>query len=939
MRNSSQRLSFSALLATMLVGCAQTTPTVAQSSPAENRVAAAEPLRVGASAGETRDAARTLKPDDFKGLAWRSVGPANMGGRVADVAINPGNAKTYYVGYGTSGLFKTTNAGTTFAALFDKEATASIGSVAAADAPGDWPGWKSEPPPPAPLTAEEEKNRGKGKIVWVGTGEGNGRNSSSYGRGVYRSTDGGATFKNVGLPDSHDIPRLAVDPRSPDVCYVAALGHLWGANAERGIYKTSDGGATWQHVLKIDENTGAIDVIVDPKKPDTVYAAMYQRRRTAWSFKSGGTEGGIYRSRDAGATWSKLTNGLPEQTGRIGLDAYVGNPQIVYAVIESDLGGAGVEPFDNRSRSGGVFRSEDGGDTWKRLSEFTPRSFYFSKIRIDPKNDQRVYVLGYGLSISDDGGKTFRAGGARKPHGDLHAMVIDPGDTDHLLLGTDGGVYSSFDRGQTWNFLNYLATGEFYNVAVDNSDPYRIGGGLQDNGSWIGPSATGWQGRDEFWDEGATGFGITNADWWFINDGDGFHVAFDPADRSIVYAESQGGVLVRIHLDTGRRKLIRPGEKEGNPRYRFNWNSPFLVSPHDASVLYLGGNHVFKLLERGERWERISDDLSTRDPAKIMSVGSDAETHGTVVSLAESPLNKGTLWAGTDDGLIHVTRDDGKTWTNVTPAEVSGWYIAKIEPSHHAAETAYVAVDGHRNDHMDPHIFMTADTGKTWKAIESDLPKGAHVKCIREDHWNADVLYAGSEQAAYVSIDRGQHWTKMNGESLPTVAVDDIVQHPRETDLVAGTHGRSIYVFDDASALSQTTPAVLSSELHLFAPLAARPRLFLDYQGLWGDQFFKAANPPAGAKINYWVREFTGDPVTINISTTDGVHVRKLTGSNRPGYNRVVWDLLQEPYDRHDYLDETMLGQKRFVPAGEYRVTISYGKRVAATTVRVLAGP
>ncbi len=735
---------------------------------------------------DPQPARRALREDDLKALSWRSVGPANMSGRVADIALAPGNPKAFYVGFATGGLFKTINAGTTFAPVFDNYETASIGSVVVADAPPDWPGWAQEQADEN--TEQPDADRGRAKIVWVGTGEGNGRNSSSWGHGAYRSTDGGASFTHLGLADTHDIPRLAVDPRDPDTCYVAALGHLWGANEERGVYKTTDAGASWQRVLYVNENTGACDVIVDPKDPDTVYAGMYTRRRSAYSFQSGGQEGGIYRSTDAGANWTKLTNGLPPQTGRIGLDIYATDPRIVYAVVESDHGGWGPGTFDSYSTSGGVFRSEDRGESWTRMGDLNPRAFYFSRVRVDPSDDQRIYLLGWTLYVSDDGGRNFRRT-ARKPHVDMHAFVIDPDDSDHLLMGTDGGIYISHDRGSTWDYLNHLAVGEFYNIAIDMTDPYRIGGGLQDNGSWIGPSETIWQsGGDTISTEG---IGITNRDWSFINDGDGFHVAFDPVDPHIVYAESQGGELVRVHLDTGQRKRIKPAPKEGQPRFRFNWNSPFFVSPHDPTVLYLGGNHVFRLSERGDRWERISDDLSRAEVDKITTVGSDAETYGTVVALAESPLVKGLLWAGTDDGLIHVTEDGGGTWRDVTPPEAGGLYISRIEPSHHDRQTAYVSIDGHRSDDFKPRALVTVDGGTTWRSVAGDLRDGWPVKVIREDRANPNVLYCGTEQAAYVSIDRGGHWTKLNGESLPTVAVDDLSPAPARAR-PCGRHARTL---------------------------------------------------------------------------------------------------------------------------------------------------
>ncbi len=924
-----------ASVAALLFACAAPT-TQGQSSPAPSAAPAASSRPTSAENAN----GRVLRAEDFRGLSWRSIGPANMSGRVAAIAIEPGNPKTFYVGFGTGGLWKTTNAGTTFSPIFDKEATSSIGAIAVADAPPEWPGWKDEPASTSGKPADPAK-KGRGKIVWVGTGEGNGRNSSSWGNGVYRSTDAGSTFKHLGLADSHDIPAIAVDPRNPDICYVAALGHLWGPNKERGVYRTSDGGKTWAAVLQIDENTGCCEVIIDPQNPDNVYCAMYARRRTPYSFQSGGPEGGIYRSRDGGATWTKLTNGLPKQTGCIGLAVYAKNPQTLYAVVESDEGGWGVEPLrDDRSRAGGVFRSDDGGDNWVRQSPYTPRPFYFSKIRVDPTNDQRVYLLGFHIWVSDDAGKSFRAGGSRKPHVDHHAMVIDPQDTQHLILGNDGGIYISHDGARTWDFINTIAAGQFYNVAYDMSDPYRVGGGLQDNGSWIGPSGTiDLVARMEEEDAGEEGrAGITNEHWKYIFGGDGFHVAFDVIDPNIVYAESQGGNIARIHLDTGVRKRIQPSPKEGQQRFRFNWNSPFFVSSHEPTTLYLGGNYVFKLLDRGDRWERISDDLSTDDTAKVETVGSNAETHCTVVSLAESPLAAGLLWAGTDDGRVHVTGDGGKSWRDVTPPQVGGHYIAKIEPSHHDRDAAYVAIDGHRSDDMKPNVVATSDGGATWRSITGDLPENAPVKVVREDRRNGQVLYCGTEHAVYVTIDGGRHWLRLNSESLPTVPVDDLAQHPREMDLIAGTHGRSIWIMDDVSAISQLTPEVIASPLHAFLVQPAKPRLFQPYGALWTDRAFSGSNPQMGARITYWISEYTGKDVTATVEDSTGILVRKLKGSNRPGFNRMVWDLQRERYDRLPDPD-ARLNQRQFVPPGEYSITIKAGDHKTRTTVTVLRAP
>ncbi len=902
--------------------------------------------RVPAVATQASSPPRTLASADLKELAWRSVGPANMGGRVADVCFAPGDSKCFFVGFATGGLWKTTNRGTTLAPVFDNEVTSSIGAVAVVDAPPSWAGWSVEnagapqsSPASGPAGSQPlAEDRGRGKIVWVGTGEGNGRNSSSWGHGVYRSTDGGGSFTHLGLEATHEIPAIAVDPRDPDVCYVAALGRLWGPNPERGVYKTIDGGKTWRAALHVDAETGACDVIVDPLNPDVVYAAMYSRLRTPWSFRSGGPQGGIYRSTDAGEHWTKLTRGLPPQTGRIGLDVFRANPRVLYAIVESDFGGAGVEPFDDRQRSGGLFRSEDGGDSWTRVNDYNPRPFYFSKVRVDPHDDQRVYLLGWVLYVSDDGGRTLRAGGARTPHVDLHALDIDLADSDHLLLGTDGGIYQSFDRGATWDFLNHIAVGQFYNVACDLSEPYRIGGGLQDNGTWIGPSETllSSGGHDP---AGETG--ITNADWRLVGWGDGFHMAFDPHDSNIVYAEWQGGELNRVHLDTGRVRHIQPGPKEGQPRHRFNWNSPFLVSAHAEGVLYLGGNALFRLTERGDQWQRISPDLTTNNVDRVQTVGSEAETHCTIVSLAESSRERGLLWTGSDDGLVHVTRDDGASWTNVTPPEAGGRYVSRIEASHHDLNTAYVALDGHRTNEFAPHLWMTTDGGISWVSLvgvgsDAPLPADDIVKVVREDVRNPSVLYVGMERGLYVSVDRGRRWVRMNGDSLPTVPIDDIRQHPRELDLIVGTHGRSIYILDDAGPLGELTDAVMSSELHLFETPPARPKFFLEYAGLWTDRLFRAKNPPSGAVLTYWLRERSDESVSISIADAGGRTIRSLSGGGQTGINRVAWDLMCEEHDRITTPDGWTPPQ---VSPGEYTVTVSVGTMSARGKVVVAGAP
>ncbi len=834
-----------------------------------------------------------------------------MGGRVADFAVLESNPDTIFAGLGTGGVWKTTNNGVTWTPVFDREAVASVGAVAVS---------QSDP-----------------NIVWVGTGEANNRNSSSWGNGVYKSTDSGKTWSNMGLQETHDIGRIAIHPADKNTVYLAALGHLWGANPERGLYKTTDGGKTWTAVLQIDagtgpagSGTGVVDVAIDPSDPNIVYAAAYQRHRTPWNFTSGGPGSGLYKSADGGNTWRKLTQGLPAgPLGRIGIDIYRKNPNVVYVIIESDIGGR-TRSIEERSREGGLFRSEDKGESWKRLSEVNPRPFYYSKVRVDPQNEANIYVLGARFYISEDGGKTFRNDGGTGIHGDFHAMWINPANSNHLLFGSDGGIYLSYDRAKSWDFINHLAVGEFYNVNVDRRKPYFICGGLQDNGSWCGPSQT--RNLD----------GITNADWYRIGGGDGFHVASDPDDPDIVYAESQGGNLFRLNRRTGERKNLKPIPKEGEAGYRFNWNSPFVISHHDSKTLYFGGNRLFKLTERGDRWDPISPDLSTQDPQKMTAAGSGAETHCTIVSLAESPLKAGLIWAGTDDGNIQVTQDGGTTWMNVAgnlplpgrgePSVPKNLYVSRMEASHFEEGTAYVALDGHRSDVFSPFLFMTTDFGKSWKSIASNLSANAPVKVIREDPRNSQLLFAGTEFGLYVSFDRGSKWLPLKND-LPTVAVDDIVIHPRDRDVVIGTHGRSIYVLDDITALQELTPEVSGSDVHLFSIRPALRFHYLPGNAAWGNRFFKAKNPPFGANINYYLKAFTGDEVKITIADAAGKKMRELTGTQYPGFNRVVWDLQFDPTGRVGAPGPGE--QPELVPAGEYTVTMGVDEKKLTAKVVV----
>jgi photosystem II stability/assembly factor-like uncharacterized protein len=857
----------------------------APKKPARSKETAAPAVPAGES---------PVKAEQLKGFRWRSVGPANMGGRVSDIAGHPNDPATFYVALGTGGLLKTTNYGTTWRFVFEDQPVASVGSVAVAPS--------------------------KPEVVWVGTGEGNSRNSSSWGDGVYRSTDAGKGWQHLGLAATHDIPRLVVHPKDPDTAYVCALGHLWGENAERGVFKTTDGGKTWQHALKLDSRTGCVDLVLDPENPDLILAAAYARKRTAWSYDSGGPFDGIYRSSDGGAHWTKLTNGLPDRTGRIGLDAARSKPGAFYAVVESDQGG-NVAPFDPASRSGGVFRTDDRGDTWKRVSKLAPRSFYFSEIRVDPKDDQHLWVLGVDLYVSKDGGATWSRRAAAKTHVDHHAFWIDANNSRRVLLGNDGGIYASWDAGEKWTFLNNAAIGEFYNLAVDFKTPYTICGGLQDNGTWCGPSAT-MTGTNVEEDDTDEAFGITNQDWRYITGGDGFHVAIDPTNPAIVYSESQGGAISRLNLETGVRKLLRPDAREGQSAYRFNWNTPFIISHHDPSVLYLGGNALFRLTERGDRWEAISPDLTTRDPSRMASAGSGAENHCTIVTISESPKDPKVIWAGTDDGNVQVTRDGGASWSNVAgklPGAAKGLYVSRVEASHFDPARVYVAVDGHRSDVFEPFLFESDDFGNSFRALAASLPPGGPVKVVREDFVNPDLLFCGTEFGAFASFDRGAHWLPLK-QGLPTVAVDDLLIHPRDRDLIAATHGRSIALLDDIGPLEQSTGEVLARPYHLFQPRPARAFLYLPYGGIWGDGFFTAKNPPFGAAISYWVKEYSAEEVNFEIADAQGRTVRRLKGQAAPGYNRVIWDLQPDRDERISARGRG--GQPQLVAGGEYTVTM-----------------
>lgn len=842
-------------------------------------------------------------------LHARSIGPAIMGGRVSDIELDPADPYTIYVALGTGGVMKTTDNGGTWSGIFEHQKVAAVGDIAVAP---------SDP-----------------KVVWVGTGEANDRNSVSWGDGVYRSTDAGGTWKNVGLGGSRAIARVVVHPTDPRTAWVAAMGDLWTPTPERGCYLTRDAGATWRKVLSApapyDTRVGCGDIAIDPKNPSTLYAALYARRRQPWAFLAGpdytdGRDlGGIFKSTDGGLTWRKLSAGLPAGTGRIGLAVYAKDPRIVYAVVQSDAQGTS-NIDDVHSRAGGVFRSDDGGEHWTRMSNLDPRPFYFSQIRVDPENDKHVYVLGFMLHVSEDGGRSWREDRFKNVHSDLHALAIDPRTPKRLLLGTDGGVYQSYDAGEGWAFLNNFAAGEFYRINADNSTPYRICGGLQDNVNWVGPSAT--RSKD----------GIGNADWANVNGGDGFYCFFDARNPQVVFAESQEGYLHRFDLRSGAYKELRPQPAEGQAGFRFHWVSPLVPSRHDPAAFYLAGNRVFRLTDNGESWRAISPDLSARNVDRILTTGSGAENYGVVYTLAESPVRRGVLWAGTDDGKLWTTEDEGGRWTDLTanlPAAVRGEWISRVEPGHADTRVAYVAIDAHRSGKFAPYVFRTGDGGRTWESVAGNLPADGPVKVVREDPNNPNLLFAGTEFGLYASLDRGRSWRRVG--DLPTVAVDDILIHPRDLDLIAATHGRSLYVIDDIRALEMLGDTARGKDAVLF-PI--RPAVGFEPLPGWvdsgGNDDFHGANPPGGALITYYVRRFTGDEVKIAVTDAGGAPVANLTAPGVPGLNRVSWNLKPSS----DLLTEYGGEGARFVRPGEYTVTLTYGavKETQKVKVEILPG-
>jgi photosystem II stability/assembly factor-like uncharacterized protein len=760
----------------------------------------------------------------FSAFKFRSIGPSMISGRIIDLAVNPKNKSQYYIAAACGGVWKTNNNGITFDPIFDAQGSYSIGCLAL------------DPTNP--------------NILWVGSGENNNQRSVAYGDGLYKSEDGGKTWKNMGLQKSEHIGKIVIDPNDGNIVYVAAYGPLWSSGGERGIYKTTDGGKTWKQIFNVSENTGFNEIHIDPKNNNTLYACAHQRRRHEWTYISGGPESAVYKSTDAGTSWNKLSGGLPSgDVGRIGLAVSPVNSDYVYAIVEGDENGKGF------------YRSTDRGASWEKRCNWSTAGNYYQEIFCDPKNIDRVYSMDLWIKVTNDGGKTFVGLGEKNKHVDNHVLYIDPDNTEHYIAGCDGGLYESFDMAKTWQYKANLPLVQFYRVTTDNATPfYNVYGGTQDNNSVGGPSRT------------ISASGIVNSDWFVTVGGDGFESVVDPKDPNIVYSEWQYGGLIRYDRKTGEAFDIKPIEKEGEPAYRWNWDSPLLISNFSNTRIYFCANKVFRSDDRGNGWKAISGDLSrgidrNKIPVmgKIWSMDAVAKNqsttlYGNITAFYESPKNENLLYAGTDDGLIHVTSDGGSNWTKIekfanVPEKSK---IQNILASQHDENIVYAAINNHRNGDFKPYFLKSTDKGKTWVSISNNLPERGSAYCIAEDHKNSNLLFAGTEFGIYVSLDGGQFWSQLKS-GLPTICVPDISIQKRENDLVIATFGRGFYILDDYSVLQNLKQEDLGKPANIFAikdGLIFNPSTPLGHKGksFQGASFYTAENPPIGANITYYLK-------------------------------------------------------------------------------------
>ena len=872
--------------------------TPAQTSPQTSPQTAAAPAAAPAAGVEIDGAL-------FGGLEARAIGPAVMSGRISAMDAVPDTPPTLYIGTASGGVWKSRDGGVTFRPVFDKHAQ-SIGAVTV------------DPRDP--------------RTIWVGTGESWVRNSVSVGDGVYKSTDAGDTWQRVGLENSERIARIRVSSKDSNTVFVCATGHLWNDHEERGVYKTADGGKTWKRVLYVDAETGCSDLDIDPQEPQVLYAGMWSFRRSPSSFRSGGKGSALYRSGDGGETWQKLERGLPAgEKGRIAVAVAPSRPSVVYAVVES--------------KNTALYRSDDMGENWRELNssyDVQFRPFYFAALTVDPTDYNRVWKPGLGLSLSTDGGRTFQSpfgmGGGRV-HSDFHTVWVNPRNPQEMVVGTDGGVYISYDRGGHFRHVKALPVSQFYRVSYDMDYPYNVYGGLQDNGSWMGPS----RGRA----------GIQNRDWSNIGFGDGFYAFRDPTDPDTVYVEYQGGEISRVRLSTGETREIQPLPGAGEPEYRFNWNTPIHLSPNEPGTVYIGAQFLFRSRDKGESWEKISPDLTTNDPRRQQQLksggltidNSSAENHTTIYSIAESPKNGQVIWVGTDDGNLQVTRDGGRSWTNVAknlPGVPANTWVSHVEAGRHDEATAFATLDGHTTGDMKTWVFKTTDFGKTWRSLVTpELAGYAHV--VRQDLVNPDLLFLGTESGLFLSVDGGARWARFTGGEFPPVAVRDMAIHEREGDLILATHGRGIWILDDLTPLRRLTRDVLEREA---AFLPSRPSVMViptSVQEWPGDEEFIGTNPQEAAPIAYYLkkRHMFGD-LRLEVYDARGALVSTLPAGKRKGLNRVLWPMRQKqpriPGGKTVIQSPGAFWGPR-VPGGAYTVKLVKGDQTLASEVQLVPDP
>lgn len=857
----------------------------------------------------------------LSGLKARSIGPASMSGRIAAIAAVNSNPDIIYVGTATGGIFKTTDGAITWKPIFDDQPASSVGAVAI--------------------------NQNNPDVVWIGTGEGNPRNSSGVGRGVFKTLDGGKTWKQLGLEKTEKITRILLDPTNPDIAYVSALGTTWGENSERGVYKTTDGGKTWKRVLFVDNKTGASDLAMDPKNPNKLMAGMWEHRRWPWFFKSGGPGSGLYISSDGGESWKKLTpkEGLPEgEFGRIAVAFAPGKSNVVYTLIEA-----------TRSE---MLRSDDGGYTFKTVNtdpHIAPRAFYFCDIRVDPTNENHIYNIEAAVTHSIDGGKTFSTFIPRKIHGDHHELWVHP-EGKLMFNGNDGGVAISRDGGGSWQFVENLPVSQFYHISVDMAHPYNVYGGLQDNGAYMGPS------------NNLSEDAIYNYEWKAVGFGDGFATYADPDKPNSGYALWQGGNLLYFDNTIGMKKAVKATDSD--VPHRFNWNSGFAIDPFDSKTIYSGSQFVHKSTDRGNTWTIISPDLTTNDPEKqkqpqtgglTLDVTA-AENHCTILTIAPSPVEKGVMWVGTDDGNVQITRDGGKTWKLVSgslhktargsknPVVPQATWVPHIEASKHDAPTAYVVLDDHRRSNWTAFVFVTRDYGSTWQSIATPEIDG-FVHVLEEDPVNKDLLFVGTEMGLFVTLNGGKNWSKWT-HGFPTVPINDLVIHPRDQDLVIGTHGRGAYIIDDITPLRTMTPQIAGKNIHLFE-VGPTYHYFQGastspYRGI-GDAQFKGVQRAYGALISYslnppdsiLVRTGTKKEEKLDVQIVDanGKLINTLKGTIHQGINRVAWGLdykpILHPNSRRVRMDELNI----LVGPGTYTAKITYGGQTVSQPFEVKPDP